>query len=182
MRYSTCLAAVLFSGLLVSETVVASSCAPEAVYLLRHAEKEKSPGNRDPQLSPQGMARAAALAEKLNVTAIDAIYATEYQRTQQTVTPLAQAKKLSVVVKPAREIDALAADFLKACDQTLVYAGHSNTVPKMIEALGGRFEVSINGQSLALSPVVYLDEGDYGTLFKLSYGQSGAATVKLSKF
>src|SRR5438067_13250377 len=66
------------------------------VILIRHAEKVIDPNNSDPDLSPAGQARAQELARMFGDGGINAIYATQYQRTQQTVKLLAD--KLGVPV------------------------------------------------------------------------------------
>ena len=65
------------------------------VILMRHGEKVND-GTDDPGLAPQGFERAARLAELLKNTAVDAIYSSPFQRTRNTIAPLAQAKGLTV--------------------------------------------------------------------------------------
>ena len=59
------------------------------VILVRHAEKKLEPDNQDPDLTPEGSARAQEIARVFAGAGINAIYATQYKRTQQTVKPLA---------------------------------------------------------------------------------------------
>src|SRR5215212_4100843 len=59
------------------------------VILVRHAEKKIEPANPDPDLAPEGVARAQEIARIFGNAGINAIYATHYKRTQQTVKPLA---------------------------------------------------------------------------------------------
>src|SRR5438067_11607217 len=66
------------------------------VILIRHAEKVIDPNNADPDLSPAGQARAQELVRMFGDAGINAIYATQYKRTQQTVKLLAD--KLGVPV------------------------------------------------------------------------------------
>src|SRR5205809_7384909 len=70
------------------------------VILVRHAEKNIEPNNPDPDLSPAGQARAQELVRMLGAAGVNAIYATNFKRTQQTVKPLAD--KLGV---PATLVD-----------------------------------------------------------------------------
>src|SRR5438132_12240842 len=58
------------------------------VILVRHAEKVIDPNNNDPDLSLAGQARAQELARMFGDAGVNAIYATQYKRTQQTVKPL----------------------------------------------------------------------------------------------
>src|SRR6185436_2612241 len=55
------------------------------VILVRHAEKVIDPNNSDPDLSPAGQARAQEIVRIFSDAGINAIYATQYRRTQQTV-------------------------------------------------------------------------------------------------
>jgi hypothetical protein len=59
------------------------------VILVRHAEKKIEPNNPDPDLTPAGEARAQEIARMFRDAGINAIYATQFKRTQQTVKPLA---------------------------------------------------------------------------------------------
>src|SRR2546430_16945841 len=59
------------------------------IILVRHAEKIIDPNNPDVDLSAAGQARAQEVARMFGDAGINAIYATQYKRTQQTVKPLA---------------------------------------------------------------------------------------------
>ena len=61
------------------------------LILLRHAEKE-SIGN-DPYLTGEGKMRAEELKNVLKNVHVDAIFKTPFNRTRQTVAPLAAEKK-----------------------------------------------------------------------------------------
>lgn len=109
------------------------------LILVRHSEKKiVPPENKDPDLSPAGVARAEELVRMFGDTGISAIYATQYKRTQQTVKPLAdklglqinqvEAKKTSDLVKQIRS---------RKPGEIIFVAGHNNTVPEIIAAFGG---------------------------------------------
>ena len=109
------------------------------VILVRHAEKAVvPPENKDPDLSEIGQARAEQLKKMFSDAGIASIYATQYKRTQQTVKPLGEklgvqvmqfeAKKTADLVKQIRSQNA---------GQVIFIAGHNNTVPEIIAALGG---------------------------------------------
>lgn len=104
------------------------------VILVRHAEK--GPG-RDPNLTDTGQARAERLTTLLKAIPIDHFFATEYKRTQQTVEPIATARSIDAVRVKAREVAALAQRIRSEYSgKTCLYAGHSNTVPALVKALG----------------------------------------------
>jgi broad specificity phosphatase PhoE len=54
--------------------------------------------SKDPVLSPAGEKRAEALMEKLLHAEIDLLYATPYQRTRQTLRPLADTLHKKIMV------------------------------------------------------------------------------------
>ena len=68
---------------------------------------------------------------------VDAIFVTEYQRTQQTAAPLAARDHLKPVVIPANETGALIKTIRELKSGVVVVVGHSNTVPAIIAGLGG---------------------------------------------
>lgn len=116
--------------------------AQEAVFLVRHAEKVDE--SEDAALSEAGHARARALASLLGQAGIKAIYATEFQRTQKTAEPLAQALGLSPMVIPSRDSKQLAERIRKEqAGARVMVVGHSNTVPEIIAALGHPEKVTI---------------------------------------
>src|SRR5229473_1775357 len=108
------------------------------LILVRHAEKVIDPNNSDPDLSPAGQARAQELVRMFGDAGINAIYATQYKRPQQTVKPLADKLGLPVnQVNSKNTADLLAQIRSQNSGQVVFIAGHNNTVPEMIAALGG---------------------------------------------
>jgi broad specificity phosphatase PhoE len=134
--------------------------AQSLVYVVRHAERADAGSTSttmtsapaDPSLSAAGAARAQKLAALLADAGIRAIYATEFKRTQQTVEPLAAKLGQKVIAMPAADTAALVAS-MKAtyAHDVVLVAGHSNTVPAIIKALGG--------------PDVTIGENEYDSLF-----------------
>jgi broad specificity phosphatase PhoE len=115
---------------------------PTVVILVRHAEKAAQPAN-DPPLSPEGEARARALAAELADAHLDAVVTTQFARTRLTAAPLAEALHLTpaiVATSGTALVHARAvADTIRAryTGRTVLVVGHSNTIPKIITALGG---------------------------------------------
>jgi broad specificity phosphatase PhoE len=65
--------------------------------------------------------------------------ATEFRRTQDTARPLAAKLGLTVQVVPARDTAGLVALLKREhAKGTVLVVGHSNTVPDLIAAFGGR--------------------------------------------
>jgi broad specificity phosphatase PhoE len=114
-----------------------SPLAPAAtIILVRHAERNAGMAP-DVLLTPRGEERARELARVLKDANICAIFTTEVRRTQQTAEPTATEFHLQPIVIPATDIDALVFR-LQALpeDQTVLVVGH-NTVPLVVERLGG---------------------------------------------
>lgn len=109
---------------------------PTTVLVVRHAEKA-SATSVDPHLGPAGLIRAQELARVANSAGVEGIYATEFLRTQETVGPLASELGLSVLVVAAADVAGLV-DQVLADNRggVVVVAGHSNTVPMIIDELG----------------------------------------------
>ncbi len=136
------------------------------MLLVRHAEKQTGP---DPSLSEEGRVRALALRELLISAGVDVLVASQFKRTSETLQPLADTLGLEIVIRPldtadvgasAREVvRGLADEFV---GQTILIAGHSNTIPAMASALTGE-------------EMPEFDERDYDNLLILS-PMDGAAS------
>jgi broad specificity phosphatase PhoE len=108
------------------------------IILVRHAEKNIEPSNNDPDLSPAGQARAQELARMFGDAGIKAIYATQYKRTQQTVKPLEDKLGVAVTSLDAKNTAELIRQIRAQHNGDVVFvAGHNNSVPEIIAALGG---------------------------------------------
>jgi broad specificity phosphatase PhoE len=69
---------------------------------------------------------------------VNAIYATQFKRTQQTVKPLGDRLGLSATVVEAKNTQELIRQILTVHrGQTVFVAGHNNTAPEIVKALGG---------------------------------------------
>ncbi|WP_229452040.1 SixA phosphatase family protein [Massilia niastensis] len=107
---------------------------PNMIYLVRHGEKAGV--GSDPELTPQGRARAQSIATILHRTGIKAIYSTPTQRTLQTAQPLAQRLGVEVQHYDPRAPRALV-EKVKALGGTVLVVGHSNTLPELVKLFGG---------------------------------------------
>jgi len=108
---------------------------PVAIVLVRHAEKGIG-GENDPRLTAAGMQRARALADLLSRETVTHLFATEYRRTRDTLVPLAEKAGVEITVVPAREPQRLLEKLASLPAGSLaVVAGHSNTIPDLVEAL-----------------------------------------------
>ena len=146
--------------------------APVVVYLVRHAEKDTSdPKNEDPDLTPGGQERAEALRVLLEGQDVDALYATKYLRTKNTLKPLADDRQLEVRQYEAHDFNNLKQQILQNhLGETVVVAGHSNTILPIIEAFGVK------------RPVPEIPDNKYDHIFKMTVAPDGTATVEANQF
>ena len=122
------------------------------IIVVRHAEKEAS-SSRDPDLSPKGKARVAILQRMLGEVSIDQFFSTPYKRTRQTVSPLTEKRGKELQEYDPSAQKAFAASLRSYTGQTILVAGHSNTVPALLNHLIGEHRYED------------LDEDEYDNLF-----------------
>lgn len=140
------------------------------VILVRHAEKKLEPDNDDPDLSPEGIARAQEIARMFADAGINAIYATQYKRTQQTVKPLADRIGVPVTLLNSKMTDELVNQIQTSRrGETIFIAGHSNSVPAVVSVLSNeRFPE--------------IPDAEYDNLFIVTIYRSGKAKVTKLKY
>lgn len=130
----------LLAAAVLALVAPADGGAQTVVYLVRHAEPTMAAmgagASRDPELNLAGQTRALALRHVLEQAGITEILSTDFHRTRQTVTPLADALGLTVKTYDPRNLPGLA-DRLKHTPGRFVVAGHSNTTPELVGLLGG---------------------------------------------
>lgn len=106
-------------------------------YLIRHAEKDRSdPSVKDVHLTEEGKRRAIFWDQVLQHVPFNAVYATNYNRTKETVLPTAKRNNLNII--SYRPDNAYNEDFKKSTKgKTILIAGHSNTIPDFVNAIIG---------------------------------------------
>ena len=135
------------------------------VILIRHAEKVIDPNNPDVDLSPAGQARAQEIVRIFGDAGINAIYATQYKRTQQSVKPLADKLGLPInQVNSKNTAELINQIKSQHSGQIIFVAGHNSTVPEIIAALGG-----------PQYPVI--PETEYDNLYVVTVYRTGKAKV-----
>jgi len=105
------------------------------IILVRHAEKMDNSAN--PPLSAVGMERAKRLPEVLGEYRPDAFYSTNYLRTMQTLEHWAEKSNQTIKHYNPRQPDSLVTLLKKQTGKMVVVAGHSNTVPALVNKLIG---------------------------------------------
>ena len=119
--------------------------------VVRHAERAAV--GADPPLSADGQARAETLVHVARDAGVVAVYATEWLRTQQTVQPLADHLGLPVTMVNALDVEDLGDQVLADhAGEVVVIAGHSNTVPDIVEEFGA-------------DPIPAIAESEYDNLY-----------------
>ena len=112
-------------------------------YLIRHAEKDLSnKANNNPHLTAVGKQRANAWKTIFQAVAFDKIYSTNYYRTLETATPVAEDKGLPIVLYDSK--DSFSSEFKRATQgKTVLVVGHSNTIPFLANAILGEERYSM---------------------------------------
>ncbi len=160
-------------GALGADPTAAQTLTPPAttIILVRHAEKAiVPPENKDPDLSEAGQARAQGLAKMFSGSGIAAIYATQFKRTQQTAKPLADKFGIAVTIVDAKKTsDVVRQIRADHAGKVIFVAGHNNTVPEIIAALGG-----------PKMPII--SETEYDNLFILTIPNQGPPKLLKLKY
>lgn len=134
------------------------------VVLVRHAEKADD--SKDPPLTDAGKARATCLAELLAAATVTDVLSTDYQRTRDTVAPLAAAHGRTLEVLGDADAEGWAARLRALPPGALaVVAGHSNTIPVLVHDL--------TGQEVAIA------DGEYDRLFVLALAETDGSMLAL---
>jgi phosphohistidine phosphatase SixA len=108
------------------------------VTLVRHADISMPARERDPDLAPAGTDRAAVLGDIVRERHVDAVFSTEYLRTRHTAEIAAvRAGAIAKVFGATHQGDLISEIKDNYVGKSVLIVGHSNTVPAIIEALGG---------------------------------------------
>ena len=136
-------------------------------YFIRHAEKDESnKDNRNPELTPEGIARAAKWAEVFKEVEFDLIYSSNYNRTLKTAQIIADSQEKEVDIYDPRQLHD---DHFqeKTRGKTVLVVGHSNTNPAFV--------------NLVLQEKKFQDvnEKEYGSLFIVTVAPNGEKTSQV---
>jgi phosphohistidine phosphatase SixA len=144
-------------AILLAALAACATAAPEPradYYVMRHLQKAQG---ADPGLTEEGGRNAVALADLLAEAPPRAVYVSTTRRARETARPAAERFKA-----PVREYDPADTPGLiarvKAERGPVLIVGHSNTVPAIVEALGG-------------GTVAPIGEGDYGIVYAVIPGK-----------
>ena len=158
---------IFIVSLLFPLFVSAQDTNPTTVIIVRHAEKQSDTDN--PDLSIDGQIRAQQLIHILGSSGIRGVYTSQYIRTQKTAAPLAALLKITPVEIDAAKTDELIKHiFANHKGEVVFVAGHSNTVPEIIAALGAK-----------IPPV---EDWEYDNLYIVTVAAPGKAKVLRLKY
>jgi 2,3-bisphosphoglycerate-dependent phosphoglycerate mutase len=163
---------VIYTAIAIGLAWFFESQATTTIIFVRHAEKATEPAD-DPGLSEAGQRRVAELTRQLVdadvVAGIDAVYATDYNRTQETARPIADALDLPINTYDAQDTETVLETILKQHKgKIILVVGHSNTVPVLIANLG------------ASKKVPPIDENEYDNIYIISIPWFGKTkTIRL---
>jgi broad specificity phosphatase PhoE len=118
------------------------SQATTTVLFVRHTDTDIFSEGDNPGLNARGFARAEELADFVQdidvVAGVDAIYASEFKRTQQTANAVARRLELEVDVANPYEVEAFMADVLRDHKGEIVLVvTHEDAIAPLIEELHG---------------------------------------------
>ena len=149
---------VLLALLLAGIIIIYWKSSTTVVLVVRHAERNDGAagctaaascalpngGPANPPISAAGQTRRDQLAHVVEDTGIQAIYASCFCRTQQTVETAATNLGLTINLVPQQAADGTTnvTDLITQINnnnigQKILVAGHTSTVPAIIEELGG---------------------------------------------
>lgn len=162
---------IIFSLLMIPFTLLSGALFAQdgnsTVFLVRHAEKTAE--ENDPHLSHAGKQRAEDLAALLANAEITGIFSTDYARTRDTAAPLADAQGLETRLYDPAQPGQLV-ESLKTNPGRYLVVGHSNTVPELVELLGG-------------TPGADIDEkSEYDRLYVLTRLKGGTVNTILLRY
>ncbi len=137
------------------------------VYLVRHAERAEN-GTDDPPLALAGQIRVQQLLGMLADVDLTHVHTTDFKRTRDTARPFAEKAGVESAIYDPRDLEALATEIAGTPGRHLV-AGHSNTTPQLVAALGG-------------DPSDPIDEFEYDRLYIVVIQPGKPAMTTLLRF
>lgn len=157
---------VLFVSLLF---VWPLSClAQRAIVVVRHADKIDD--SDDAVLSPTGEAQAKRLAHVLKDLGISAIYTTQFKRTIQTATPLADLLKIKLRAYEQTDVAGVVKEVQrKHPKEVVMIVGHRSTVPRILKQFGASEPVALGSSEYDSLFVLTLPPGQLPTLLHLRF-------------
>lgn len=171
---------------LVFLTLAPASFALETLYIIRHAEKDRTAWWDDPEvdrfrpLTEVGRERSQRWVSHLHNAELAAIYTSETSRTVNTGAPLAMALGIPLLPSSSSANEDNMGEFLKGLandhreDKAVLVVGHSNSIPQLLRALGAEKKCF---ERLGFVPTGDLIKGNDG-LWIVKLSQQGCKRFK----
>ncbi len=141
----------------------------QVIFVVRHGDTNANAG-QNPNLNTAGALRAQRLATMLQAESIDAIYITKTNRSSQTAAPTANAAGIEPTTYPPLDAQALANVIVGSpANEEILVVAHSNTVPMIINALGGPALEDLEETSFDHAYAVVLRNGNHVRTIQLRY-------------
>ncbi|MFT5617874.1 MAG: 2,3-bisphosphoglycerate-dependent phosphoglycerate mutase [Arenicella sp.] len=139
-------------------------------FFVRHAEK-KLDESKNPNLTDEGAERAEHLQYVLHNVDFSAIYTTNFNRTTQTIQPVAHAKGMQPNYYSPMDGKATLDEIMGNHEgKNILIVGHSNTIPMMMNMLLGEEEYD------------QFPDDAYGDLYIVNILKSGKAVITQLSF
>ncbi len=148
-------------AIMAAALIAMPAAAAPIVYVMRHLDTPE--GVRDPDLTPTGKARAERVRAWFARKPLAAIYVSDYKRTRQTAAPIAAERGLSVTIYDPADTPGLI-ELVRSQRKPVLIVGHSNTVPDIVEALGGERPPA-------------LGHPDFGDIWTITDGRTEKASI-----
>ena len=136
---------------LLGVAAVAAAAEPSATYVMRHLQKATGD---DPGLSEEGRKNAQRVAAMFASERPGTIYVSATRRARETAAPLAARLGLTAKEYDPRDTSGLI-EKVKSESGIVLIVGHSNTVPDIVELLGGEKPAA-------------LQETDFGAIWRVA--------------
>ena len=134
VAFAACLSAVAAPIRLGAQVVVPADDEAVTVFLVRHAERlDDSPNS---PLNDVGRERVERLRTLLADVDFTHVHSTNLTRTLDTARPIAEDDGVELIIYSPGELEQLA-ETIRATPGRHLVSGHSNTTPRLAEALGG---------------------------------------------
>ncbi|MDR9416744.1 MAG: phosphoglycerate mutase family protein [Gracilimonas sp.] len=131
------------------------------IILVRHAEKVDN--STDPDLSEVGYERVERFTSMFQNVPIDAIFSTDFKRTLETATPLAEMNNLEIQYCEYQNASLEVEKWIQEHNgDTILISGHSTTTPSVANAILGEEHFENN-----------FEESDYGNILIITISSDG---------
>ncbi len=161
------LTALSLSGLNAQNILGTSDSA--TLIFVRHAEKADD-GTKNPPLTKEGEARADRIKAMLKkaYSKVDAVYSTEYKRTESTALPTSKEFDLEIQSYDPRAPKVFIKKLIKDHQgEVVLIVGHSNTTPFLVNMVLGEEKFA------------QLDESAYDDVFIVKSKEVGKGAVEV---